>query len=159
MNSLGGQVDNDGTNKPSDTNNRSRYVPRASQACTMCRLKKAKCDQQTPCSFCQKHSFNCMYSGRKDGPQSTRYSTDDKVRKARARREVRMSVSLAPYGPGNLQLRDRQSNHWSGLNASMVAPPSEPVDKIRSQQFSSEDSEQLVCDGKDYSLTRYWNGN
>jgi hypothetical protein len=53
---------NDGTASPV-----RRFVPRGSHACETCRLKKARCDQQTPCSFCQKHSVNCVYSLRKNG--------------------------------------------------------------------------------------------
>ncbi|PVI03964.1 putative C6 transcription factor [Periconia macrospinosa] len=47
-----------------------RNHPRVSHACQRCRAKKAKCDQQQPCSTCVKHAADCEYgirrrSGRK----------------------------------------------------------------------------------------------
>ena len=42
-----------------------RNLPRASHACQRCRVKKAKCDQQQPCSNCTKHAQTCTYELRR----------------------------------------------------------------------------------------------
>ena len=66
---------NDGTVSPV-----RRFVPRASHACETCRLKKARCDQRTPCSFCQKHSVNCVFSSRRNGRSLSSHSPDESPR-------------------------------------------------------------------------------
>ncbi|KAH7074057.1 fungal-specific transcription factor domain-containing protein [Paraphoma chrysanthemicola] len=42
-----------------------RSLPRASHACQWCRQKKAKCDQQRPCSTCIKQNVDCVYGIRR----------------------------------------------------------------------------------------------
>jgi hypothetical protein len=44
-----------------------RNLPRASQACQMCRIKKARCNQRQPCMNCIRHQFSCVYSGKGNG--------------------------------------------------------------------------------------------
>ncbi|OJJ75715.1 hypothetical protein ASPBRDRAFT_38019 [Aspergillus brasiliensis CBS 101740] len=38
-----------------------RRPPRASRACETCRVRKTKCDQAQPCSYCAYHSLDCFY--------------------------------------------------------------------------------------------------
>ncbi|KAL3482533.1 fungal-specific transcription factor domain-containing protein [Aspergillus californicus] len=38
-----------------------RRPPRASRACETCRVRKTKCDQAQPCSYCAYHSLDCVY--------------------------------------------------------------------------------------------------
>ncbi|KAH9211227.1 hypothetical protein DL95DRAFT_190039 [Leptodontidium sp. 2 PMI_412] len=45
---------------PSPMQNR-RSQPRVSQACQMCKIKKAKCAQTVPCKNCETHGWNCVY--------------------------------------------------------------------------------------------------
>lgn len=42
-----------------------RHFPRASHACQRCREKKARCNQQQPCSNCVKHACDCVYGARR----------------------------------------------------------------------------------------------
>ncbi|KAH8588738.1 hypothetical protein B0O99DRAFT_638470 [Bisporella sp. PMI_857] len=38
-----------------------RWNPRRRGACTMCKLKKIRCDGATPCSNCRRHNNECQY--------------------------------------------------------------------------------------------------
>lgn len=42
-----------------------RNLPRSTQACQRCRLKKAKCNQQQPCTNCTKYGQECTYALRR----------------------------------------------------------------------------------------------
>jgi hypothetical protein len=59
-----------------------RSLPRASHACQWCRQKKAKCDQQRPCSTCIKQNVDCVYgirrrNGRKRNVQVQSQARED----------------------------------------------------------------------------------
>ncbi|KAH6683609.1 hypothetical protein F5X68DRAFT_171820 [Plectosphaerella plurivora] len=45
--------------------------PRAARACDACRLKKNKCDELLPCTFCRNRRIECVYKG-----QGGRYNSD-----------------------------------------------------------------------------------
>lgn len=42
-----------------------RNLPRASHACQSCRMKKARCDQRQPCTYCVKHFLTCIYTAKR----------------------------------------------------------------------------------------------
>lgn len=50
-----------------------RNRPRASHACQRCRAKKAKCDQNQPCSNCVRCSSACVFIPGNRGMRNTRY--------------------------------------------------------------------------------------
>lgn len=48
--------------------------PRINQACNMCRIKKTRCDGDSPCEACSKRDFKCVYA---DGLAELNESTRD----------------------------------------------------------------------------------
>jgi hypothetical protein len=64
-----------------------RNLPRASHACQWCRAKKAKCNQQQPCSNCVKHSIDCEYSIRRRGGRKKSSYTQERVYRDTSERE------------------------------------------------------------------------
>jgi hypothetical protein len=55
-----------------------RNRPRASHACQRCRAKKAKCDQNQPCSNCVRYSSACVFTpGNRGGRRRDTNSTRD----------------------------------------------------------------------------------
>ncbi|KAL4743539.1 hypothetical protein BDV11DRAFT_178569 [Aspergillus similis] len=36
--------------------------PRALQACEVCRIRKNRCDEEQPCTYCLEHQLECKYS-------------------------------------------------------------------------------------------------
>ena len=99
-----------------------RFVPRASHACQTCRLKKARCDQQTPCSFCQKHSVNCVYSLRRNSQSLSRQSRDGSSRTgARVPKQKRNSTpSIFRHSSLSSTLRGQQIDNENGYDAMVV---------------------------------------
>ncbi|KAI0121708.1 fungal-specific transcription factor domain-containing protein [Xylariales sp. AK1849] len=69
----------DQTNPPLPTQNSSSKVrrPRAARACDACRIKKNKCDDLYPCSYCRTRNIECVYRGQDSG---RRLFTPDYVR-------------------------------------------------------------------------------
>ncbi|PLN82278.1 fungal-specific transcription factor domain-domain-containing protein [Aspergillus taichungensis] len=61
----------------------SRRRPRASRACETCRVRKTKCDQAQPCSYCDYHSLDCFYreNGSTDSPLKRHAQVKDVQRK------------------------------------------------------------------------------
>ncbi|KAI1848414.1 hypothetical protein JX266_005720 [Neoarthrinium moseri] len=51
--------------------------PRAARACDACRVKKNKCDDLYPCTYCRNHNIECVYRGQEVG---RRLFTPDYVR-------------------------------------------------------------------------------
>ncbi|KAK9776256.1 putative Fungal-specific transcription factor domain-containing protein [Seiridium cardinale] len=51
--------------------------PRAARACDACRIKKNKCDDLYPCTYCRNHNIECVYRGQDAG---RRLFTPDYVR-------------------------------------------------------------------------------
>jgi hypothetical protein len=113
-----------------DTNERSgvvdhpKYIPRASRACNMCRAKKAKCDQQTPCSFCQKHSFDCTYSSHRDSQSKPRPNNDNKSRKRRLQEERARGPTFTTDSPGNGEPSPSCSGQWDEQDVMLGTPNS-----------------------------------
>jgi hypothetical protein len=64
-----------------------RNLPRASHACQWCRAKKAKCNQQQPCSNCVKHSIDCEYSIRRRAGRKKSSYTQERVYRDTSERE------------------------------------------------------------------------
>jgi hypothetical protein len=63
-----------------------RNLPRASHACQWCRAKKAKCNQQQPCSNCVKHSIDCEYGiRRRAGRKKSNYTQERAYRESSER--------------------------------------------------------------------------
>ncbi|KAH8179350.1 fungal specific transcription factor domain-containing protein [Sarocladium implicatum] len=83
-----------------------RNLPRSSHACQRCRLKKAKCDQQQPCSNCIKYAQDCTYAPR---------------RRTISDRRTRNSTASAHPVPASSSL----PSPWSGH--------SEPVQRVRQE--------------------------
>lgn len=48
--------------------------PRAARACDLCRAKKNKCDELSPCSYCRARDLPCVYQGQQ--PMAGRITTD-----------------------------------------------------------------------------------
>ncbi|KAE8407322.1 fungal-specific transcription factor domain-containing protein [Aspergillus pseudonomiae] len=48
-----------------------RRHPRASRACETCRVRKTKCDQAKPCSYCAYHALDCVYRASGQNESST----------------------------------------------------------------------------------------
>lgn len=48
--------------------------PRAARACDACRVKKNKCDESYPCSYCEHRHLTCVYQGQQ--PSSQRYTAE-----------------------------------------------------------------------------------
>lgn len=49
--------------------------PRAARACELCRLKKNKCDELVPCTYCRNRNVECIYRN-SDNSRRTVYSTE-----------------------------------------------------------------------------------
>lgn len=117
----------------------SGYVPRASRACQMCRLKKTKCDQQNPCSYCQKHAVDCFYSSHRDGN-----TNEDKLRRARARKQGRSSS----HRHANAEPPVHHSDHWDGSHVTVASSSPHSSEQLRTQLLSGVNSQQQVNDRK-----------
>ncbi|KAE8363101.1 fungal-specific transcription factor domain-containing protein [Aspergillus caelatus] len=73
-----------------------RRHPRASRACETCRVRKTKCDQAQPCSYCAYHALDCVYRA----PGQNESSTPTVKRHARVRgaeRAPRDQVRPSPW--------------------------------------------------------------
>jgi hypothetical protein len=76
-----------------------RNLPRASHACQWCRAKKAKCNQNQPCSNCVKHSINCEYGiRRRAGRKKDNYSQERTYRDTSERESVLLSPASTITG-------------------------------------------------------------
>ncbi|RAL02964.1 Zn(II)2Cys6 transcription factor [Aspergillus ibericus CBS 121593] len=69
-----------------------RRPPRASRACETCRVRKTKCDQAQPCSYCAYHSLDCFY--RAAGPNETSSAAK---RQAQIREAQRPKTRPSPW--------------------------------------------------------------
>lgn len=120
----------------------SRYVPRASRACEMCRLKKTKCDEQSPCLYCQKHSVDCFYSSHRDVNKNK-----DRLRSARTRKEGR-SASSAAHRQANDEPRVQEPDHWNRSHVTVASSSPRGSEQLRTQLSSRVNSQQHVNDRK-----------
>jgi hypothetical protein len=120
-----------------------RPITRASQACEMCRLKKTRCDQQNPCSFCKKHSVNCVYSSHKNGKSPSRYSQDERFRR-RLRRKEDPATTSGTFTDSrvNSGLRDHEMDRSSGYNATGLGPNPQASEHSREWGSSEVDNGQ-----------------
>ncbi|GLA11096.1 hypothetical protein AnigIFM62618_003383 [Aspergillus niger] len=59
-----------------------RRPPRASRACETCRVRKTKCDQAQPCSYCAYHSLDCFYRAAGPNEASTAAKRQAQIREA-----------------------------------------------------------------------------
>jgi hypothetical protein len=73
-----------------------RNLPRASHACQLCRLKKARCDQRQPCANCVKHSFKCIYTAKRGSGTTQNTGTPRAARHENS--SMRGKSLLAPMG-------------------------------------------------------------
>ncbi|PYH93807.1 hypothetical protein BO71DRAFT_326872 [Aspergillus ellipticus CBS 707.79] len=69
-----------------------RRPPRASRACETCRVRKTKCDQAQPCSYCAYHALDCFY--RAAGPNE---SSSAAKRQAQIRETQRPKARPSPW--------------------------------------------------------------
>jgi hypothetical protein len=128
-----------------------RNLPRASQACQMCRIKKARCNQRQPCSNCYRHAFNCVYSARGNG--RTRSATSRRVEtpgrldgdnEGRERTNLLQSDQIS-------DLPVPQSQNETDLNANVTdsRPEVLNMDEPMRSSFASEEDPQHVSTGMD----------
>ncbi|RAH83716.1 hypothetical protein BO86DRAFT_358136 [Aspergillus japonicus CBS 114.51] len=59
-----------------------RRPPRASRACETCRVRKTKCDQAQPCSYCAYHSLDCLYRAAAPNENSSAVKRQAQIREA-----------------------------------------------------------------------------
>jgi hypothetical protein len=98
-----------------------RFVPRASHACQTCRLKKTRCDQQTPCSFCQKHSINCVYSLNRNSQSLSSHSHGSSRTGPRASKQKRNAApSVFRHSSLSSTLRGQQIDNENGYDAMAI---------------------------------------
>ncbi|KAL2800950.1 fungal-specific transcription factor domain-containing protein [Aspergillus keveii] len=117
-----------GASEPAITKLRAsrRRPPRASRACGTCRVRKTKCDQAQPCSYCAYHSLDCVY--RDVGPTGVHASA---ARQNAQLREVQREESRpSPWPEVNLNTARRSGpSHSPGrydLNSPAPRPPHAP---------------------------------
>ncbi|KAE8334937.1 hypothetical protein BDV24DRAFT_171763 [Aspergillus arachidicola] len=70
-----------------------RRHPRASRACETCRVRKTKCDQAQPCSYCAYHALDCVYRALGQNESSTLTVK----RHAQVRQQQRDQVRPSPW--------------------------------------------------------------
>ncbi|PWY92713.1 hypothetical protein BO70DRAFT_328052 [Aspergillus heteromorphus CBS 117.55] len=63
-----------------------RRPPRASRACETCRVRKTKCDQAQPCSYCAYHSLDCFYRAAGPNENSSAAKRQAQIREAQRNR-------------------------------------------------------------------------
>jgi hypothetical protein len=101
------------------SSNSRRNLPRASHACQWCRAKKAKCNQQQPCSNCVKHSIDCEYGiRRRAGRKKSNYIQE------RAYIDTSERESAFPSPASTLMGHNRQSEGKLPRQPQEMAPPS-----------------------------------
>lgn len=61
-------------NERESTRNQRQRRPRAARACDLCRMKKNKCDESYPCSYCKSRNATCVYQGQHN--PSRRYTAE-----------------------------------------------------------------------------------
>ncbi|KAG8164417.1 hypothetical protein KVR01_006335 [Diaporthe batatas] len=94
--------------------------PRAARACNLCRLKKNKCDELYPCTYCRNRNVECVYQGQ---DSSRRRYTPEYVRGLEQQVE-QLSAQLEAQAAGS------SSSVKSGFSApgqyatNHAAPPS-----------------------------------
>ncbi|POS73531.1 hypothetical protein DHEL01_v208074 [Diaporthe helianthi] len=94
--------------------------PRAARACNLCRLKKNKCDELYPCTYCRNRNVECVYQGQ---DSSRRRYTPEYVRGLEQQVE-QLSAQLEAHAAGS------SSSVKSGFSAhnqyatNHAAPPS-----------------------------------
>ena len=116
---------------PSETRKRRR-LPRASQACEMCRTRKTKCDQQVPCSLCSYHDFECHYSSSTSGSKKSR-----EAQRASSRNTSLVSkhpASQVPHGDRAIQ------------RPQPTIPPSQGIRLLEGQRVSPPAANQDTAD-------------
>jgi hypothetical protein len=92
-----------------------RHLPRALHACQLCRIKKARCDQQEPCSNCRARSSTCVYPPRRNSrPVATRTGGERQPDTVIAERASRDSSSLNSTRIEPLNVSDRGDLAWDG---------------------------------------------
>ncbi|KAH7159517.1 fungal-specific transcription factor domain-containing protein [Dactylonectria estremocensis] len=70
--------------------------PRAVLACELCRIKKNKCDEANPCSYCRQRNVECTYRGSNGSILNKRRFTPEYVRQLEEQVKTLQSSSDAP---------------------------------------------------------------
>lgn len=137
------------SNAPSPALGR-RNLPRASQACQMCRIKKARCNQRQPCSNCYRHAFNCVYSARVNGRMRSGTSRHvetpggpDEERESRERTNHLQSEQIS-------DLPEPQSQNGTNIIANVTdsRPEVLNMDEPMRSTSASEEDPRHVSNGK-----------
>ncbi|PKY07980.1 hypothetical protein P168DRAFT_308153 [Aspergillus campestris IBT 28561] len=102
----------------------SRRRPRASRACETCRVRKTKCDQAQPCSYCDYHSLDCFYReiGSNDRPLKRHAQVKD-VQRKRSRPSPWPEADVS-HAPDSVQRRETQDQVTG--SPPMVTPIPDP---------------------------------
>ncbi|KAI9739071.1 MAG: hypothetical protein M1834_007284 [Cirrosporium novae-zelandiae] len=121
-----------------------RRPVRAAQACENCRQRKAKCDEQRPCSSCKEAQQQCVY---RDVPPAKQEKTQlailDELKKIQARMDhferVQQSILSAVQSRG---LLDPQASPAYGSHGSSGTPQYSPPVSGMSQVIKKPNSPQ-----------------
>ncbi|KAE9365851.1 hypothetical protein N431DRAFT_562552 [Stipitochalara longipes BDJ] len=70
-----------------------KYRPRASQACELCRMKKAKCDQGQPCRICRDRDVPCIYRSNSSKNFGTVFDKGDLLLSSESSKQDPIAVS------------------------------------------------------------------
>ncbi|KAH8201690.1 hypothetical protein TruAng_004128 [Truncatella angustata] len=92
--------------RPPPTQNSGSKVrrPRAARACDACRIKKNKCDDLYPCTYCRNHNIECVYRGQDSGrrlftPDYVRHLEEEVKRLAALQAQVKNGQSVTYTTP------------------------------------------------------------
>ncbi|KAJ5155976.1 hypothetical protein N7492_008779, partial [Penicillium capsulatum] len=111
--------------------------PRAAQACDRCRLKKYKCDEQYPCSHCNRHRLDCVYQGNyreRESSRSASYVTDLEKKIEELSSKLRTAEAHGTVSPPPPAIPITQLSIDAGVNTtpcSMPQPGSTPQEAAK----------------------------
>ncbi len=144
---------------PDTTPINRRSQPRASHACQMCRLKKARCNQEDPCSYCQKRSFRCVYMTKGISRTGSTGSHDIESSRGTHKRTSAQGSPDLVHKPSSQQVPEYQLQPRDRFDATGVNSGAQVIDQPRSLErspFSQEDRGQHVRNGTRYLSCTYW---
>jgi len=121
-----------------------RNLPRASHACQSCRLKKARCDQRTPCSNCVNHSFVCIYTAKRTAGATKNTETLSTVGhedKGTRDKSLRTPMSIDATRSGSTLYSPEAQNP---INSTLSGSPRTEIPNAQERSFPSDNVQQQV---------------
>ncbi|KAK7696892.1 hypothetical protein SLS64_014096 [Diaporthe eres] len=122
--------------------------PRAARACNLCRLKKNKCDELYPCTYCRNRNVECVYQGqdssrRRYTPEYVR-GLEQQVEQLSAQLEAQAAGSTSSVKSG-FSAHNQYTNHAAppsgspGTSTGLSATPPTTTTTTRARQRGGQE--------------------